>query len=329
MGEGQDRMKRKAADPELGKLKKLLTSYDHPAPIQWMPTGIHAVDLCLGGGIPRARIIEICGNEFAGKTLLGWTIFRAFQKANGVCMFANAEAAGASENMEKLGIDISTIRYEEPETVEQFRKQAQEFIEDVRKIDKKVPICILLDSIANLTGEGEWEDDKELGEVPKDNGQPGVRANALSKFFAQYAVYFKRNDVTLVCNNQLREKIGVMFGKKTGSPGGHSLKHIASVLIELGRGKKIENTDRTEYYGSACYFSVQKNRFATPYRRVELRINANQGYDAWYGLAETLILAKRLILKRPGVFGYGEEEFPASELSGVVEKHPELLAAWV
>lgn len=326
-------MKRKPTSQleDRNALDKLLRAYDHPGPVTWLPTGIHAIDLCLGGGLPRGRIIEIYGPDFTGKTLLGLTAMAAFQKAGAACMFANSEAGEAAERIENIGVDISRIRYEEPETVEQFRGYMQDFVESVRKIDKTVPIYILLDSVANLTGENQWEEDKLLGEVPKENGQPGVRAKAFSEFFAEFAVYLKRNDATLVCNNQIRDKIGVMWGKKTDSPGGHGLKHNASVRIELGRGKKIENADRTEYHGSVCYFKVDKNRFATPFRKVELRINADKGFDPWYGLPETLLASGRLILKRPGVFALkdSEETFSSKDMPGVVEKHPELLVPWV
>lgn len=321
-------MKKKPRSEESNKLDSLLKGYNHPEPIKWIRTGIHAVDLALGGGVPMGRIIEILGNEFAGKTLLGCTIFRAFQKAGGACMFANAEAAGAAESLVRLGVDIEKIRYEEPETVEQFRDQCIDFINDVRKVDKDAPICILLDSVANLTSENQWEEDKELGEVPKDNGQPGVRAKAFSEFFAQYAVTFKKQNVTLICNNQLRDKIGVMWGKKTESPGGHALKHIASVRVELGRGKKTQDAD-DNYKSSVCYFRVEKNRFATPFRKVELQINANEGFDVWKGLLETLVNSKRIIVKRPGVFKLGEEEFEGAKLPEIVEKNPALLDPWI
>ena len=324
-------MKRKTTGEleERSKLDSLLRSYAHPGPVEWMRTGIHAVDLALGGGLPRGRIIEIAGPDFVGKTLLGLSAMAAFQRAGAACMFANSEAGETAERIENLGVDIERIRYEEPETVEQFRHGMHDFVESVRKVDKKAPIYILLDSVANLTSDNQWEDDKELGEVPKDNGQPGVRALAFSKFFAEFAVYLKRNDVTLVCNNQIRDKIGAMFGKKTDSPGGHALKHNASVRIDLGRGKKFENADRTEYQGCVCYFRVEKNRFATPFRKVELRINPTQGFDPWSGLPEILLASKRLTLKKAGVFRFGEEEFASQELPAFVEKHPELLAPWL
>lgn len=321
-------MSKKKRSEEINKLDSLLQGYNHPDVIKWMRTGIHAIDLNLGGGIPMGRIIEILGNEFAGKTLLGCTILKEFQRAGGACMFANAEAGGAAESLVRLGVDIEKIRYEEPETVEQFRDQSNDFINDVRKVSKDAPICILLDSVANLTSENQWEEDKELGEVPKDNGQPGVRAKAFSEFFAQYAVSYKKHNVTLICNNQLRDKIGVMWGKKTDSPGGHALKHIASVRVELTRGKKIEDSDGG-YKGNVCYFKVEKNRFALPFRKVELQINPNEGFDVWKGLLETLVSAKRIMIKKPGVFLIGDQEFEAKELPAIIEKNPNLIEAWV
>lgn len=323
-------MKRKTAQAIEGenKLDKLLKNYSHPEPIQWVRTGIHAIDLALGGGLPRSRIIETFGADFTGKTLLGATAMKAFQAIGGACMFANAEAGGAAESLVTLGVDIERIRYEEPETVEQFRDQTQDFIESVRAIDKKVPIFILLDSVANLTAENQWEEDKELGEVPKDNGQPGVRALAFSKFFADFAVYFKRNDVTMVCNNQLRDKIGVMWGKKTDSPGGHALKHIASVRIELGRGKKIESSSK-EYLGSVCYFKTEKNRFAVPYRKAELKIVPGKGFDPYAGLLEMLLAAKRIKIDKAGKFMVGEKEYVVDAIEEAVKEHPELLEPWV
>lgn len=604
-----NRMKKKQAPADL---KALLSRYERPMQTVWMRTGIHALDLIIGGGIPVGRIIEILGNESAGKSLLGWTILRAFQRAGAVGLVMDVEATAPTEFMKTLGIDLDNICYTKPERVEGVRDWLVAAVENLRKVtdlpivaiwdslagdtliltnrgeipikslrdndpdllvytkledgalslrpikavaqtgwskkvlkvhfsfiikgkrregsitctpqhkfltnrgwvmakslrpeDRLVPVyrhevaekhnehririnCPLLprwryehrlveesvrgklpkdavvhhknhstidnrpsnldremnqsshikrhcnedpgwrdraislgknwkgrkrtnlsaryaaqraeklalardailegknrkeaascagvyrttlfrwlkqypeafcanhkiigiedggvsdtfdicvegsnnfvaagvivhNSIAATSAKGEWK--KEDGkEVPKEN-EMASRASAMSDFFRQYTVWMEKNNVTLICINQLRDKIGVMFGRKTDSPGGHALKHHASVRIELTRGKRFEVGGYTG--GVECHASIQKNKCAPPFRRATLRVNWNQGFDALAGLDEVLEESGRIKTAKPGVYKCGEEEFQKSGMSEFVASHPTLLENWL
>jgi len=311
--------------PGAAKLKSLSSSFNRVEPTVWLPTGIHALDLSIGHGIPRGRIIEIFGGESAGKSLLGWEILKQFQNVGGETMLLGNEATESERFMRLVGIDVDKLAYERPETVEEHRDLIVTFVTGVRKISK-APIGIMWDSIANTSAEKEWEKDEEVGEKPRDNDMAS-RAASLSNFFKQHSTWMVKNDVTLLLINQIREKIGVMFGKKTDSPGGRALKFAASVRIELTRGKRFEKEGIIA--GTDCYMTVEKNKCARPFRKACLRINWNQGYDRYAGLGDTLVAAGRVKDLKGNTFAIGDEKFTTNDWPAVLEKHPELMAPWI
>ncbi len=322
----QTKEKKESKSPKT--LESFLSTFHRVEPFTWMPTGIVALDLALGGGIPRGRIIEIFGAEASGKSLLGWTILKKFQQMGGEVMLLDNEATAPKQFMTQVGLDIPKVVYERPETVEQFRDTVVMYVTGVRKVTK-APIGIMLDSIAGASAEKEWtdEDAEDMGgEKPRDNDMAS-KAMALSNFFKQHTVWMSENDVTLICINQLRDKPGVMFGRTNDSPGGRALKFFSSQRIELYKGKPFErggieagtdNTARTE-----------KNKCARPHRKAKLRINYNQGYDPYFGAVDMLAQAGRIQVEKPGIFKVGEETFAEKDLPEVLTKHPELLEPWI
>lgn len=315
-----------AAGPK--SLGKFLSTFHRVEPFTWMQTGIVALDLAIGHGIPLGRIIEIFGGEAAGKSLLGWTILKKIQQLGGETMLLENEATAPEQFMKAVGMDLERLVYEQPETVEEFRDVIVRYVTGVRKVTQ-VPIGIMLDSVAGSSANKEWtdEDAEEMGgEKPRDQDMAS-RAAALSTFFKQHTTWMSKNNVTLICINQIREKIGVSFGRKTDSPGGKALKFFSSVRIELNKGKRFERLG--EVVGADCFVNIEKNKCARPYRKPMLRINFNQGFDPLFGAEEMLVKAGRIEVARPGVFKLGEEEFKSADLPAVIEKHPDLLAPWI
>lgn len=305
-------------------IKAFLSQYNRLEKINWMPTGIHALDLAIGGGIPMGRIIEVFGGETGGKSVLGWTIIKAFQKAGGYGMMLDVEATTPEQFIQLVGVDLDNLAYEWPETVEEARDYIVNWVNGIRKLSKG-PLVVMLDSVAAISAEGEWA--KEDGKyVPRDNDMAS-RAQAIADFFKQHTVFLARNNVTLLCLNQLRDKIGIVYGRKTDSPGGHSLKHAAIVRLELSRGKKIEPDGKI--IGINCHARVEKNKAAAPFRKAELQILWGKGYDPFAGLVDVLVAAGRIQDLKGGEYQLGETKFKAEDIASIVEKNPVLLEPWL
>lgn len=320
------------------ELAKLISSFRKLSPISWLRTGIHPLDLIIGGGVPVGRVIEIFGNEQAGKSLFAWTIARAFQKAGGVVGLCDVEATAPKDFMQSLGLDVDKIAQplDPVRTVEDVRDFVKEFTLRVRKIDKECPLVVIWDSVAATSARGAWEDEEEF--VPKihDTGQ---MSQAMSKFFREFTQFMAENHVTLVGVNQLRDKIGVMFGRKDESPGGRALKFYSSVRIELTKGKKIEKSAST--VGVMCHARVVKNKCATPLRKANTQILWGKGFDEIAGLEEVLEEIGRIKKnKKSGNFeavieqgSVAEAEtaisFKSDDLAKVVAEHPGIIAPWI
>ena len=323
-----------AADTQTNeqKLKELVQSYLHPKDTQYIRTGIHAFDLLIGDGVPRGRVIEILGPEMAGKSLLFWIIARAWQKAGGIVVLSDAEAKTPKFYIEQLGINTNELIYYISNTIEEVSDDMDETIATIRNVSD-APILWGIDSIAALNSESEYEDEKDARGNPilKDSQQPARVAASMSQFFRRKNKLFYKEDVTLVCVNQLREKIGVMFGKNTESPGGRALRHYATIRIEINKGKKFEVGEDKDVRGQYAHFNVIKNQVAEPFRKAELLINfGGTGYDAYHGLEDVLLKSKRISVKDLRNYQCGEDAFPKKDLSEYVKSHEEqLLKGWV
>jgi recombination protein RecA len=311
------------------KLKELVQSYLHPQDTKYIRTGIHAFDLLIGDGVPRGRTIEILGPEMVGKSLLFWTIARAWQQAGGIVVFSDAEAKTPKLYIERLGINTNELIYYIPNTVEELSDDMDETIPTIRNVSN-APILWGIDSIASLNSEAEYEDDKDGKQVLKDSQQPARVADSMSKFFRRKNKMFYKEDVTFVCVNQIREKIGVMFGKNTESPGGRALRHYASIRIEINKGKKYEVGADKDVRGQFAHFNIIKNQVAEPFRKAELLINfGGSGYDTYYGMEDVLLRSKRITVKDLKNYQYGETVFPKKDVAEFVANNPDLIKAWM
>ena len=312
-------------------IAKLIQKHRMVREIKWIRTGIHAVDLIIGNGIPQGRILEIYGSESAGKSLLAWHIAKAFQKAGGIVILFDVEATSAKDFASKAGVDInSVIEPSRPvRTVEQVKDSMLAFCEEIREADSSIPILCIWDSIAATSAAGEWQDGDP--DTNKTKANVGQRAKAMSEFFRHWTRWLSDNDITLVCVNQIREKIGVMFGKKTESPGGKAMKFHASVRIELTRGKRIPRLiDKVEsIVGVECHATIEKNKMAPPFRKALLRIFWDRGFDEIDGMDELLIDMHRAKPGKGNTILIKEKHIEISKLRQAIEADPELTAPWL
>jgi len=312
------------ASVQADKLKSLLKNYNHPKPIQTVRSGIHPIDLLLGNGFPRGRIIEFFGPEMGGKSLLFWHLAIAWQKMGGIVVFFDFEATAPADFMTKLGVNNDDLIYEEVQTIEQMDERISTIVSELRAVTN-APILIGCDSVAAASSDAEWDIDDGIY-TPKDSGQPARQAAAMSRFCKMNTHKFAKEDVTFVAINQIREKIGVMFGKNTESPCGRALKHYASIRIEITRGKKFEVNDMVK--GTMVHISAVKNKCSEPLRKTQVRVDWGSGFNPWIGLEEVLVEAGRIKAKGAGKFEYKDETFTKAEIQEFVQKHEELLAAW-
>lgn len=321
-------------------LLKLVKKFKAPEGVKWFRTGIHALDLILGGGFPLGRIIEVSGTESAGKSTLGWLVAKVFQDMDGAVIFYDVEATEPVENARKLGVDVDAIFRPDPmpDVVEYIRPSIVQIVTDIKKVAPTAPILVLWDSIAATSTLLQWEEGEKGYETRQAKDVTmGARARAFSDFFSEYTHWLYENNVTLFCINQRRDKIGG-WGAKDDSPGGRALKYHAAVRLKLTRGKKLTVSDNV--IGFECHAKTEKNKFAPDSRQAELRFSFESGkaFDNFAGLTEVLEQSGRIKVAKDGKLVATDKEIAGFELSHesefdtvqlAVEKMPLLLQDWI
>src|SRR3989339_568003 len=273
---------------------------DHPiVAIDVIKTGILPLDIALGvGGIPKGRIIEIYGPESSGKTTLCLSLIAEVQKNDGVVAFIDAEHALDPAWARKIGVKVENLLVAQPDTGEQALQITEQLIRS-GGID-----LLIVDSVAALVPQAEIEG--EMGDA-----QMGLQARLMSQALRKLTGIVSKSKTTIIFTNQLRLKIGIMFGNPETTSGGLALKFYASVRMDV---RKIETLKKNnQAYGSRIRVKIVKNKVAAPFKEAEIVITA-QGIDKEEGLIDAAIASG--VLTKSGAFlkldnkvlGHGKEE---------------------
>jgi recombination protein RecA len=275
-------------------------------------TGSLSLDLALGiGGLPRGRIVEIFGPESSGKTTLVYHVIAEAQRRGGICAFVDAEHAMDPTYAKHIGVNIDELLVSQPDTGE----QALEITELLVRSGALAVVAI--DSVAALTPKAEIEG--EMGD-----SHVGLQARLMSQALRKLAGTLNRTDTICIFTNQLREKIGVMFGSPETTPGGRALKFYASVRLDIRRIETLK--DGVEAIGNRVRVKVAKNKVAPPFKQAEFDIIYGEGIS-WEGTVLDAALERKVVQKSGSYFSFADERLGQGRQNAAafLKEHPDVV----
>ncbi len=301
MGKNMDENKSKALEVALSQIEKQfgkgsimrLGANDAAKDVQVVSTGSLGLDIALGvGGLPRGRVIEIYGPESSGKTTLTLQVIAEMQKMGGTAAFIDAEHALDPQYAQKIGVNVQELLISQPDNGEQALE-----IADMLVRSSSVDI-VVIDSVAALTPRAEIEGD--MGDP-----QMGLQARLMSQALRKLTANIKRSNTMVIFINQIRMKIGVMFGNPETTTGGNALKFYASVRLDIRRTGAIKKGD--EIIGNETRVKVVKNKVAPPFKQAEFDILYGEGISRESEIIE-LGVAHKLIDKAGAWYAYNGDK---------------------
>ena len=317
--EGGAMDKMKALEAALSQIEKLhgkgsimrLGANDRAIEVEAISTGSLGLDIALGiGGLPRGRVIEIYGPESSGKTTLSLQVLAEAQKKGGICAFVDAEHALDPVYARKLGVKIEDLLISQPDDGEQALEIADTLVRS-GAID-----VLVVDSVAALTPKAELEG--EMGDM-----QPGMQARLMSKALRKLSASISKSKCMVIFINQIRMKIGIMFGNPETTTGGNALKFYASVRLDIRRIGQIK--EREEVVGNQTRVKVVKNKVAPPFKQVEFDIMYGEGISKTGELVDLGVKAG-IVEKSGAWFSYNGERIGQGRenTKAFLKEHPKM-----
>ena len=315
-GESAERMK--AIDLAMAQIEKqfgagsiMKLGEAHKIDVATIPTGSLSLDLALGGGLPQGRIVEIYGPESSGKTTLALHAVAEVQKNGGVAAFIDAEHALDPEYAARIGINLDTLLISQPDTGE----QALEIVETL--VRSSAVDIIVVDSVAALVPRAEIEGDMGDAHV-------GLQARLMSQALRKLTGVISKSKTTVVFINQLRIKIGVMFGNPETTAGGQALKYYASVRMDIRGTEQIKDGDVS--IGKHVKVKVVKNKVAAPFKVAEFDIMFNEGISVAGDLIDLAVKFEQVV-KSGAWYSYKDEKIGQGREAAkqYLKDHPEIM----
>jgi recombination protein RecA len=260
--------------------------------VEFIPTGSISLDIALGGGVPKGRIVEIYGPESSGKTTLSLHVISELQKKGGAAAFVDAEHALDPDYAKRIGVQVKDLIISQPDSGE----QALEIVEAL--VRSNAIDLIVVDSVAALTPKAEIEG--EMGD-----SHMGLQARLMSQALRKLTGIVHKTNVTVIFVNQIRMKIGVVFGNPETTTGGKALKFYSSVRIEVRRAAQIKQGENI--IGNRVKAKVVKNKVAPPFKTAEFDIMYNEGI-AYYGDVLNTGVKYGIIKKGGAWYNYGDQK---------------------
>src|SRR3990167_6971099 len=276
-------------EKQFGKGSIMKLGETHKIDIETIPSGSLSLDIALGGGIPKGRVVEIYGPESSGKTTVCLHAVAEVQKSGGTAAYVDAEHALDPGYAKRIGVDIQNLLLSQPDSGE----QALEVVEAL--VRSNAVDIIVVDYVAALVPQAEIEGD--MGDA-----HMGLQARLMSQALRKLTAVISRTKCTVVFVNQLRMKIGVMFGNPETTTGGQALKFYSSVRMDIRRISQIKSGD--EIIGNHVRVKVVKNKIAPPFREAEFDIMYNEGISREGDIID-LAVAKDVVVKSGAWFEYG------------------------